>query len=482
MRLHDLTALARRLPDVEVTALSADSRAVTPGTLFAALPGTAVDGRRFIDQAVRAGAVAVLALPGTQAPVPVVESEDPRLTLAQIARRFTPGQPEHIAGVTGTNGKTSVARFAAQLWGRLGHRAGTMGTLGAQAPGYDYALRHTTPDPIETHQVLDTMARMGTTHLCMEVSSHGLAQRRADGVRFAQAAFTNITRDHLDFHPTFEDYLNAKLRLLTQLLPEGGTAVIGADGPGSDEATRRTLAAGRKAVTVGRRGDCLRLRELTPRAGGLDVTIEAEGRTYGLSLPLIGAFQADNALVAAGLAVTSGHDTRDVLPLLEKVSAAPGRMELAGVKRMPGGEAAIYVDYAHTPDAVATALRAARPHARGRLHALLGAGGDRDTAKRPLMGAAAHEAADAVIVTDDNPRTEDPARIRAAVAEGAPGARVIADRGEAIAAAVEALRPGDVLLVAGKGHEKIQIVGDVTYPFDDVAVARDAAHAASVTA
>ena len=482
MRLHDLTALARRLPNVEIAGLSADSRTVERGTLFAALPGTAVDGRDYIPRAVEAGAAAVLALPGTTASVPVIESEDPRLTLAQIAMRFTPGQPDHVAGVTGTNGKTSVARFAAQLWSALGHRAGTMGTLGAQAPGYEHALRHTTPDPIETHQVLSTMARLGTTHLCMEVSSHGLAQHRADGVRFAQAAFTNITRDHLDFHHGFEDYFEAKLRLLTNLLPEGRTAVIAADGPGADEAARRTMAAGREVATVGRRGDLLVLRRLTPTPTGLDVEIESEGRVFALSLPLIGAFQADNALVAAGLVVTSGHKAEDVLARLEGVSAAPGRMEHAGTRRTSGGEAAIYVDYAHTPDAVETALRAARPHASGRLHVLLGAGGDRDTAKRPLMGAAAAKHADVVIVTDDNPRTEDPHTIRAEVARGASDARVIADRGEAIRAAVEGLAAGDVLLIAGKGHEKIQIVGDVTYPFDDVAVAADAARAASVTA
>ncbi|WP_031551084.1 UDP-N-acetylmuramoyl-L-alanyl-D-glutamate--2,6-diaminopimelate ligase [Parvularcula oceani] len=477
--LQDLTALARNLPAVEVAGVTADSRAVEPGYLFAALPGSQADGRRFIPQAVEAGAVAVLALPGTQAPVPVIESEEPRLTLAQIAMSLHPGQPRHVAGITGTNGKTSVARFAAQLWTALGHPSGTLGTLGAFAPGYDYALRHTTPDPVEIHQVLSTMARLGTTHLAMEVSSHGLAQHRADGVRFSQAAFTNITQDHLDYHGDFADYLAAKLRLVTELLPEGETAVIGADGAGSAEVIAATLGAGRRVCSVGRKGERLMLRSLEPLPTGLRMEVEVEGRTHALSLPLIGAFQADNALVAAGLALTSGHDDSAVLPALEHLSAAPGRMQHAGTKRVRGGEAAIYVDYAHTPDAVSTALAAIRPHAEGEVHIVLGAGGDRDRTKRPLMGRAAAEGAERVIVTDDNPRTEAPGPIREAVAEGAPGARIVPDRAAAIQEAVEALGPGDVLLIAGKGHEKYQIVGEVTYPFDDVAIAQEAARAAS---
>lgn len=456
----------------DVTGITADSRAVKPGFVFAALPGSQVDGRRFIDQAVSAGAVAVLSVPGTRAAVPVVAADEPRLALAHAAATLSPGQPRHIAGITGTNGKTSVARFAAQLWSALGHKAGSLGTLGAIAPGYEYALRHTTPDPVEIHQVLSQMASVGTSHLAMEVSSHGLAQHRADAVRFAQAAFTNITQDHLDYHPDFADYLNAKLRLTTALLPAGSTAVVNTDGPGSAEVAERTRAAGRRVVTVGRAGEALRLSALRPTATGLSATLSHAGTAHDLVLPLIGAFQMDNALVAAGLAIDGGADAERVISLLPGLSAAPGRMEHAATKKTEGGEAAIYVDYAHTPDAIATALRAARPHAAGRLHIVLGAGGDRDTKKRPLMGRAATDGADVVIVTDDNPRTEEAGPIRDAVAAGAPGARIVADRAQAIAEAVSGLEAGDVLLVAGKGHEKYQVIGEVTYPFDDVAIAR----------
>ena len=475
MRLSELFPGAAPGSDAVVAGITADSRAVRPGWVFAALPGSRADGRQFVASAAEAGAVAVLSLPGTRAPVPVIEADEPRLALAHAAAKLSPGQPGHVAGITGTNGKTSVARFTSQLWSMLGHEAGSLGTLGAFAPGYEYALRHTTPDPVEVHQVLSQMAGLGTTHLAMEVSSHGLAQHRADAVRFAQAAFTNITQDHLDYHADFADYLRAKLRLLTELLPEGAGAVIGMDGPGSDEVTRRALAAGRRVVGVGRAGDALRLEALTPTPTGLAVTVAHDGGGAELHLPLIGAFQADNALVAAGLVIDGGAGAGRVLDLLQSVTAAPGRMEHAATKRVPGGEAAVYVDYAHTPDAVATALRAARPHASGRLHVVLGAGGDRDASKRALMGRAAHEGADVVIVTDDNPRTEDPGPIRQAVASGAPGARVVAERGEAIAAAMDGLGAGDVLLIAGKGHEKYQVIGEGTYPFDDVAVARQTA-------
>ena len=473
MRLSELFSDASA--DADVTGITADSRAVQPGYVFAALPGARADGRGYIASAIDRGAVAVLSLPGTEAGVPVVEADEPRLALAHAAAKLSPGQPAHVAGITGTNGKTSVARFAAQLWGALGHKAGSLGTLGALAPGYEYALRHTTPDPVEIHQVLSQMAGHGVSHLAMEVSSHGLAQHRADAVRFAQAAFTNITQDHLDYHADFADYLTTKLRLTTQLLPEGATAVVNVDGPGSDEVVRRTREAGRRVVRVGRGGDELVLTALRPTPAGLSVSVRHAGGEAALRLPLIGAFQADNALVAAGLVIEAGAEAGPTLALLQSISAAPGRMEHAATKTMPGGEAAIYVDYAHTPDAIATALRAARPHAEGRLHVVLGAGGDRDAGKRPLMGRAAHEGADVVIVTDDNPRTEAPGPIRDAVASGAPDARVIPDRAEAIAAATAALAPGDVLLIAGKGHEKYQIVGDMTYPFDDVAVARESA-------
>lgn len=469
--LHELTTLARRLPDVDITGITADSRSVRPGFLFAALPGTQVDGRAFIPDAIEAGAVAVLAVPGTEADVPVIESEEPRLTLAQIAMRFHAGQPRLVAGITGTNGKTSVARFTQQLWSGFGVKAGTLGTLGAFAPGYEYALRHTTPDPVEIHQILSTMTTMGTTHLAMEVSSHGLSQFRADGIHFTHAAFTNITQDHLDYHPDFEDYFQAKLRLLTELLPKEGTAVINLDGPGSARAAEETRAAGRNVFTVGRKGEDIILHDLAPTTDGLRITVNWKAYRKTLELPLIGAFQADNALVAAGLAIVSGFDGEEVIDRLSTLTAALGRMQRAGRRIFPdGGEAAAYIDFAHTPDAIETALRAIRPHAEGRLHIVFGAGGDRDRAKRPLMAAAAAKGADVVIVTDDNPRTEDAASIREEVKKGAQSALEIAGRREAIEEGIKGLAPGDVLLVAGKGHEQGQTIGTVTYPFDDVDV------------
>lgn len=474
MKLQDMTALARRLPEVNIAGLTADSRAVKPGWLFAALPGSEVDGRRFIPAAVENGAVAVLAKPGTEASVPVIESEQPRLTLAQLAMCFHPQQPRTIAGITGTNGKTSVARFASQLWSMLGFQAGSLGTLGAMAPGYDYALKHTTPDPVEIHQVLAGMANVGTTHLAMEVSSHGLAQYRADGVDFSLAAFTNLTRDHFDYHGSFEEYFAAKRRLFTELLPRGASVVINTDGPFADRAADDARKAGRVPVLVGRQGELLKLLDIQPAAGGLDVVIEAEGKRYELRLPMVGAFQADNALVAAGLVIASGHAVADVLPKLAEISAAPGRMELAAMRQFAGGEAGIFVDYAHTPAAVETVLKAVRPHTSGKLHVVLGAGGDRDVEKRALMGAAAAKLADAVVITDDNPRSEDPALIRSQVAEGAPEARNIGGRKEAIFAAVEALGPGDTLVIAGKGHERGQTIQGVTYPFNDLEVAQEA--------
>lgn len=474
MKLQDMTALARRLPEVEITGLTADSRQVKPGYLFAALGGSQTDGRAFIEDAISRGAAAILAVPGTTASVPVVESEQPRLTLAQLAMVFTPGQPRVIAGVTGTNGKTSVARFASQLWSQLGLQAGSLGTLGATAPGYEYALKHTTPDPVEIHHVLSSMATVGTTHLAMEVSSHGLDQYRADGVNFSLAAFTNLTRDHFDYHESFEAYYLAKARLFTELLPRGGTVVISSDGQFAERAAADAMKAGRRPVTVGRNGQLLRLLSVKPIAGGLEVSVEASGERFDLKLPLVGSFQAENALVAAGLVIESGYSPADVLPKLEHISAAPGRMELAAVKRFSAGEAGIYVDYAHTPDAVSTVLEAIRPHTKARLHVVLGAGGDRDTAKRAQMGKAAAKAAEVVIITDDNPRTEDPAVIRAQVAGGAPDAAVVGDRRDAIFRAVEGLAPGDTLVIAGKGHERGQTIGTVTYPFNDLEVAREA--------
>jgi UDP-N-acetylmuramoyl-L-alanyl-D-glutamate--2,6-diaminopimelate ligase len=458
-------------PDPDIRGLASDSRAVKPGFLFAALPGAVADGAKFIPQAEEKGAVAVLATPGARATKPLIEDANPRLRLAEIAARFYAQQPGVIAGVTGTNGKSSTARFTAQLWRMLGEKAGSLGTLGAEAPGFAKKLAHTTPDPIELHETLAAMAKAGATHLAMEVSSHGLDQFRSDGVKFAAAAFTNLTQDHLDYHKTVEAYFAAKLRLFSELLPKGGVAVINADGEGAERVIAEAKRAGHKIITTGTRGDTLKLIRATAHAAGLSVAANAEGREYSIELPLVGAFQAENALLAAGIVIGLGAKAERVLPLLAKLEGVPGRMQrVAGT-----AGAAIYVDYAHTPDAVETALSALRPHVAGKLIAIIGAGGDRDKTKRPLMGRAASAHADAVIVTDDNPRSEDPATIRRDVLAGAHGAIEIGDRAAAIAEGAAMLKPGDVLLIAGKGHETGQVVGKTVLPFDDADVARAAA-------
>jgi UDP-N-acetylmuramoyl-L-alanyl-D-glutamate--2,6-diaminopimelate ligase len=458
-------------PDPEIKGLATDSRAVSEGFLFAALPGAAADGAKFIPQAERAGAVAVLARPGVKTSLALIEDVEPRRRLAEMAARFYPRQPAFVAGVTGTNGKTSTAIFSEALWAMLGEIAGSLGTLGARGAGFERKLQHTTPEPVALHETIDAMAGAGIARLAMEVSSHALAQYRADGVRFAAAAFTNITQDHLDFHGDFARYFRAKQRLFAELLPKTGAAIVNGDGEGADEIA--TLASARRVrlITTGARGKELRLSSLSPVAGGLDIAVEAEGKKVSLRLPLIGAFQAENALLAAGIVIASGRSAAEILPLLEKLPGVPGRMQHAADVRGAG----VYVDYAHTPDAVATALAAIRPHATGRVVAIIGAGGDRDRAKRPLMGAAAAKGADRVIVTDDNPRSEDPAMIRRDVIAGCPQAEEIGDRAEAIARAISILKEGDVLLIAGKGHETGQIVGKTTLPFDDVSVARRAA-------
>jgi UDP-N-acetylmuramoyl-L-alanyl-D-glutamate--2,6-diaminopimelate ligase len=457
--------------DPEIAGLASDSRAVRPGYLFAALPGGRLDGRAFIAQAEDAGAAAILAEPGARARVPVIYDREPRRRLAVMAARFYPRRPQTIVGVTGTNGKTSTARFAAQLWRRLGRNAGSIGTIGAEAPGFFRKLAHTTPEPVVLHETLSDMAEAGATHVAMEVSSHGVVQHRADGVGFAGAGFTNITQDHLDFHADFEDYFRAKLRLFSDLTSEAGFAAVNADGAGArrvvDLARERKL----RLLTTGAAGETLKLLSCAPQASGLAIAVVGpQGRRYDLSLPLIGAFQAENALLAAALVIGAGDDADRVLPLLRSLEGVPGRMQHAA----EAGGGHVYVDYAHTPDAVATALSAVRPHATGRVIAIIGAGGDRDRGKRPLMGAAAAAGADVVIVADDNPRSENPASIRADILKGAPDAIEVGDRGAAIAKGVAMLRPGDILLIAGKGHETGQTVGDKTLPFDDVEAARAA--------
>ena len=456
-------ALAR----VSVTGLAADSRAVEPGFLFAALPGVKADGTEFIAEALRRGAAAVLAPKGASHPdaqVPIIEDADPRRRLALMAARFYGAQPETTVAVTGTNGKTSVASFVRQLWTALGYKAASLGTVGVVSPRGTETLKHTTPDPIELHAILARLAKDGVTHLAFEASSHGLQQRRADGIKLAAGAFTNISRDHMDYHATFEDYFAQKLRLFTELLPQGAGAVVDVDSEAGKQVAAEAQARGLALITVGRAGNTLRLVSAEPEGFAQRLVVEHDGKRHELRLPLVGSFQASNALVAAGLCLATGSRAPEVLPLLQDLHGARGRLDLAGIAR---GGAPIFVDYAHTPDALAKALDALRPYVQSRLLVVFGCGGDRDKGKRPEMGAVAAEKADLAIVTDDNPRTESPAAIRHAILAAAPGAIEIGDRAAAIAEAIAALRKGDVLLIAGKGHETGQTIGTTIIPFSD---------------
>jgi len=460
--------------NVWIQALTADSRAVRPGMLFAALPGTKSDGARFIPQAVEAGAAAILmgeqALPG-ELSIPVIRVGDPRHTLALIAARFYARQPRTVAAVTGTNGKTSVSVFLRQIWERAGYKAASLGTIGLVSPGGAVTGTLTTPDPIQLHEIMADLAGDDVTHLALEASSHGLEQRRLDGVRFAAAGFTNLSRDHLDYHLTLQEYLRAKLRLFDTLLPKGAAAVTDADQ--AEAAAVQKIAKERELdyFSVGRNGETLKILSVTRMHDGVRLLIEAFGEKRYVALPLVGHFQISNALVAACLAIATGVEALKALDALSELKGASGRLELVGAH--PTG-AQVYVDYAHTPDALSNALRALRPHAKGKLIVIIGAGGDRDPGKRPLMGQAANENSDRVIVTDDNPRSESPAAIRRAVLGGAPDADEIADRRAAIRTAVAALKEGDILLIAGKGHETGQTVGDKVLPFSDQDEARAA--------
>ncbi len=459
---------------LDIAGVTADSRAVVPGDLFAALPGSRADGRAFIADAVARGAVAVLAPPGTPwppgvPPRPVITDPEPRQCLAQIAAVLAGPQPDTVVAVTGTNGKTSTVEFARQLWASAGVKAASLGTLGLIAPGFDPGPGLTTPDPVSLAETLAGLARHGIERAAIEASSHGLDQFRLDGVHLAAAAFTNLTRDHLDYHGTLDAYRQAKLRLFEALLPEGAPAVAHADMDTATLDALRAIARRRRLDlrTVGELGDRFRLIAARPRPDGQDLTILVDGRQRTIVLNLPGRFQADNVLVAAALTEALGlTDVLDRLPLLRGVR---GRMEQA--VRLPNGATA-YVDYAHTPDALERLLTALRPHTSGRLHVVFGAGGDRDRGKRPLMGQAAARLADVAIVTDDNPRGEEPATIRSAIMAACPGAREIGDRTTAIETALNDLAAGDVLVVAGKGHEQGQIVGGAVLPFDDVTVIR----------
>jgi UDP-N-acetylmuramoyl-L-alanyl-D-glutamate--2,6-diaminopimelate ligase len=457
-----------------VSGISADSRAVKPGFLFAAIPGTKADGLAYLPQAIAAGAAAVMAERAPSAPLPhdvaLVNVPDVRRGLALAAAKFYPCQPATIAVVTGTSGKTSVAAFTRQIWAALGHAAASIGTIGVVTPAGEVYGSLTTPDPVELHRVVDRIAGEGVTHLALEASSHGLDQHRLDGLRVGIASFTNISRDHLDYHGTLEAYLKAKLILFERLVAADGTAVIEADHEFATEVVDAAHRRGLRVIAVGRAARGIRLVDCTVDGFSQLLLIEHDGMRHRVRLPLVGAFQVENALVAAGQAIAGGGAPAAVFAALEGLVGAKGRLELVGRK----SGAPIFVDYAHKPDALAKALDALRPYVSHRLVVVFGAGGDRDAGKRPLMGAIAAEKADRVIVTDDNPRSEDPTAIRAAILRGAPGAGEIGDRDAAIRHAVADLEAGDVLLIAGKGHETGQIIGPKTLPFSDHEAVRNA--------
>ena len=470
MKLRDLLSedarCEARFDALAIAGLSADSRAVAPGFLFVAVPGTKADGLAFVAQAVSAGAVAVMAErapPALPPGVAFVQVGNVRRALALAAAKFHPRQPATIAAVTGTSGKTSVAAFTRQIWAALGHKAASIGTIGVVSPQGEIYGSLTTPDPVALHRTLDGLARADVTHLAIEASSHGLDQHRLDGVRVGVASFTNLSRDHLDYHATPQAYLAAKLLLFERVVRPGGAAVVMADSPEAAIVTETARRRGLAVMTVGRRGEGIRLVEDTIDGFAQTLRLAHAGKTYRVRLPLVGGFQVENALVAAGQAIATGGDAAAVFHALESLTGAKGRLELVG--RRNG--APIFVDYAHKPDALAKAIEALRPYVGGRLVVVFGAGGDRDHGKRPLMGAIAAEKADRVIVTDDNPRSEDPALIRAAILAAAPGALEIGDRREAIRRAIAEMKPGDVLLIAGKGHESGQIVGNRVLAFTD---------------
>ncbi|HBZ43621.1 MAG TPA: UDP-N-acetylmuramoyl-L-alanyl-D-glutamate--2,6-diaminopimelate ligase [Maritimibacter sp.] len=473
VRLSTLGLTAQGGQDVEITGLSVDSRDVKPGSLFAALPGSRVHGGEFIQYALRMEAAAILTDPEgariaadelAASEAALIVTQDPRAALSYAAALWFGGQPETMVAVTGTNGKTSVASFTRQIWQELGLRAANLGTTGVEGD-YTAPSAHTTPEPITLHRLLAEMARQGITHAAMEASSHGLEQRRLEGVHLAAAGFTNFTQDHLDYHETFEAYFHAKARLFNRVLPDDGVAVINVDDPKGRELEEICALRGLEVISIGRTEDCtLRLTSQRYHATGQQLRFLYNGRPNTVQMNLIGGFQAENVLVAAGLAIGGGCDPEQVFATFDQLTTVRGRMQLAATR---AGGATVFVDYAHTPGALSTALEALRPHVMGKIVVVFGAGGDRDTTKRPLMGKAAADYADVVIVTDDNPRSEDPAAIRAMVMEGCPEATEVGDRAEAILRGVDMLDPGDALLIAGKGHETGQIIGDDVLPFDD---------------
>ncbi len=473
--LSSLTSKAGNWPEnLEISGLSVDSRQTKPAHLFCAMPGVNMHGAEFVSFAVRMGAAAVLTdadglkmVKQTlgELPLPILVSNDPRKALSVVAANWFDGQPENIVAITGTNGKTSIANFYRQILENMGEKSVNFGTTGVEG-AITAPLAHTTPEPLALHKLLQDLAKNGVTHASMEASSHGLAQRRLDGVNLCTAAFTNITRDHMDYHDSFGDYFAAKAGLFDRVLAEGKTAVINLDDPFGD--TVRLIAQGRKqkVISVGGANGCdLQILNTRFEDQGLQLRFSWQNDIFSTRLALIGGFQASNVLMAAGLAISCGKKPEAVFKVLDKLVTVRGRMELAATCQ---NGAKVFVDYSHTPDSLKTALTALRPHVMGRLVVVFGAGGDRDKGKRLLMGKAASYFADLVFVTDDNPRSENPATIRAEVMAGCPDATEIGDRAEAILRAVDTLQPGDTLLIAGKGHETGQTIGEDVLPFDDV--------------
>jgi UDP-N-acetylmuramoyl-L-alanyl-D-glutamate--2,6-diaminopimelate ligase len=480
MRLKDLTgnafpelgaAIGGPLGEVEVAGISADSRQIRPGMVFVALAGTKADGALYIANAVEKGAVAVVTGTPAEAAVPVLVVDNPRRFLALAAARFFGRQPETMVAVTGTAGKTSVASFTRQIWAHAGLAAAQIGTTGVISPKRNDYGSLTTPDPVSLHRLLADLAEEGVTHAAMEASSHGLDQCRLDGVQLAAAAFTNLGRDHMDYHPTMDDYMDAKMRLFTTLLPREAPAVIFADDPWSDRAIEAAEKAGHEVLTVGRKGSYIALKRVEHFQHKQVAEVHVGDEIFEVHIPLAGDFQIANALVSAGLAMATGTPAAVAMKALETLVGASGRLELVG-KTASGALA--YVDYAHKPEALANVLSSVRPFTTGRVIVVFGCGGDRDKGKRPIMGEIATRLADVVIVTDDNPRSEVPDVIRAEIMAAAPGATEIGDRAEAIRRAVSMLQSGDTLIVAGKGHEEGQTIGTETHPFSDHAEVRKA--------
>jgi UDP-N-acetylmuramoyl-L-alanyl-D-glutamate--2,6-diaminopimelate ligase len=470
MRLCDLADVDS---DSQVTGFAIDHRKVTRGNVFGAFGGAVFNGEDFIPAAVQKGAVAVVARPDAKVEGAVhLADEQPRRLFARMASRYFGPYPETVVAVTGTNGKTSTVEMTRQIWRMLGHRSASIGTLGVTTSDDQVKTGLTTPDIVTFLSNMAGLKRMGISHVAYEASSHGLDQYRAEGVPLAAAAFTNFSRDHLDYHPSMDAYFEAKMRLFDDVIGPGGTAVVWADDPKSAEVIARARRRGLRLMTVGRNGETIRLVEQSPTPLGQALILEHDGKPHRLALPLIGAYQASNVMTAAALVLATGGEWRDVFSAMARVSPVRGRLERAVISR---AGAPVYVDYAHTPDALEAAIMALKPHVEGKLIIVFGAGGDRDQGKRAPMGEVATRLADVAIVTDDNPRSEDPAKIRADILAGAPGAIEVAGRKDAIARALEMAKTGDIVLLAGKGHETGQIIGTRVLPFDDALVARECA-------